>query len=501
MVKYGKRIIILIDDIDRLDKESMCLIFKLIRLNADFINTIYILSFDRKVVENALEGEQGISGRKYLEKFIQVPFDLPLPDHKIIAEILSEKIEKIFPPSAKKEFESYRGGVIRRKFYMFFRTLRDVKRYSNSILLTLPSINDEINYLDFAALETIRIFCPDVYIELAKNKEVLLGNKPTFSLDLNREQIEKRKADINSLIKSKCEDKYQSIIVLDLIHELFPHAGEADYYGHDQCYRIDKRICSSNRFDKYFLLDVPEGEISQLEIDKALKIIDDKGLFTRLLKEYNEHDILMQFLDRMKDYINEISHENTKNIIEAFFDVGDELSIMDNGRININIKIKMGFLIRYLIERIEDPIIRSRILMNCIENAKGIYILLYVVFRINEKNDNKRIISKEELQTIKNLVVKRIKEYTSEENFIKKPHLNLILFRWRDFGNANEPREFVSKLIKDDQGVIKLLAEFLTESYDGCAIHYSLEPHNLEELSEFVDLPIIYSKLRHYLEI
>ena len=193
MAKYGKRVIILIDDIDRLDKESMSLVFKLIRLNADFINTIYILSFDRKVVENALEGEQGVSGREYLEKFIQVPFDLPLPDHKKIAEILSEKLEKIFPPSAKEEFESYRGYVICRKFYMFFRTLRDVKRYSNGILLTLPSINDEIDYLDFAALEAIRIFCPDVYNELAKNKEILLGNKPQFSLDLNRDQIEKKK--------------------------------------------------------------------------------------------------------------------------------------------------------------------------------------------------------------------------------------------------------------------------------------------------------------------
>jgi predicted KAP-like P-loop ATPase len=60
----------------------MRLIFRLIRLNADFINTRYILSFDRKVVEKALDGEQGTSGREYLEKFIQVPFDLPLPNQK-----------------------------------------------------------------------------------------------------------------------------------------------------------------------------------------------------------------------------------------------------------------------------------------------------------------------------------------------------------------------------------------------------------------------------------
>jgi hypothetical protein len=168
---------------------------------------------------------------------------------------------------------------------------------------------------------------------------------------------------------------------------------------------------------------------------------------------------------------------------------------MDNGRINRSIKSKMGFLILDLIERIEDPIIRSGILINCIENAKGIYILLYVVFYLNKEIANKKIISQEELQTIKDLAVKKIKEYASKDDFIKRTHINSILFRWRDFGNANEPKEFVSNLIKDDQGVIKLLTEFLTESYDGYAIHYSLEPHNLEELSEFVDLPIIYSKL------
>ena len=67
--------IIFVDDIDRLDIDSMLSMFRLIRLNADFINTIYILSFDRQVAIELLESEQKKFGRKYLEKIIQVPFD------------------------------------------------------------------------------------------------------------------------------------------------------------------------------------------------------------------------------------------------------------------------------------------------------------------------------------------------------------------------------------------------------------------------------------------
>jgi predicted KAP-like P-loop ATPase len=195
--------------------------------------------------------------------------------------------------------------------------------------LTLPQVNEEINYLDFASLEAIRIFCPDVYNELPNNKDTLLGNALFFSLNLNKEDIEKRKKRIEEIVKLEGKNRQQKILT-SIISELFPHAGEADYHGYNQNYRKYKRICSSIRFDRYFLLDVPTGEISQIEIDNALKILSNKDDFICLLKEYKDKNILDQFLERMKDYINEISHENIKNIIEVFFDVGDVFSPVQN---------------------------------------------------------------------------------------------------------------------------------------------------------------------------
>jgi predicted KAP-like P-loop ATPase len=59
------KILIVIDDIDRLNKDEICQIFQLVKSVADFPNTIYILSFSPDVVTTSLAGIQGIEGRKY----------------------------------------------------------------------------------------------------------------------------------------------------------------------------------------------------------------------------------------------------------------------------------------------------------------------------------------------------------------------------------------------------------------------------------------------------
>jgi predicted KAP-like P-loop ATPase len=67
------------DDIDRLDKEEIQAIFRLVKLTADFPNTVYILSCDIERVAEALAERYGSkdAGKSFLEKIIQL--SLPLP--------------------------------------------------------------------------------------------------------------------------------------------------------------------------------------------------------------------------------------------------------------------------------------------------------------------------------------------------------------------------------------------------------------------------------------
>ena len=81
MIEEETRVVILVDDIDRLDKDEIFAVFRLVKLTADLKNTAYILSFDDEMVAAVLQERYGgsaiNSGRAFLEKIIQVPLQLP----------------------------------------------------------------------------------------------------------------------------------------------------------------------------------------------------------------------------------------------------------------------------------------------------------------------------------------------------------------------------------------------------------------------------------------
>ena len=83
--KLPRRLVIVIDDIDRLDGEETRLIFKLVKLVADFPNTIFLLAYDREKVgkrmdEWSIRDGDSIEGQEYLKKIVQQPFPLPKPE-------------------------------------------------------------------------------------------------------------------------------------------------------------------------------------------------------------------------------------------------------------------------------------------------------------------------------------------------------------------------------------------------------------------------------------
>ena len=129
-----KPIVVVLDDIDRLNTAEIRDIFRLVRLTANFPNLVYVLAFDRKRVEDALR-EEGIPGRAYLEKILQLGFDLPaVPEHVLnqqVFDAINSALDSI--PNAGN-FDSRAWPDI---FVEIIRPLignmRDVRRYAAAI--------------------------------------------------------------------------------------------------------------------------------------------------------------------------------------------------------------------------------------------------------------------------------------------------------------------------------------------------------------------------------
>ena len=76
LAKLPKKVVILIDDTDRLEGNEVFEILRLIRNTADFKNVIYIATYDKEYVTDVLKGNKIKEPSAYLEKIFQTEVHL-----------------------------------------------------------------------------------------------------------------------------------------------------------------------------------------------------------------------------------------------------------------------------------------------------------------------------------------------------------------------------------------------------------------------------------------
>lgn len=174
--KVDKPIVVILDDIDRLSDQEIRDVFRLVRLTANFPNLIYVLVFDRKRVESAL-ADQGFPGRAYLEKILQVSFDLPIvPDSELNQQIFKALDVAIQGVGIDVSLDQELWPDV---FFEIVRplisNLRDVKRYAAAASVTIRDLGGKIELSDVLALEAIRLFLPDVFSLIPSAVDSLTG--------------------------------------------------------------------------------------------------------------------------------------------------------------------------------------------------------------------------------------------------------------------------------------------------------------------------------------
>ncbi|EDO1368794.1 hypothetical protein GZ243_002999, partial [Listeria monocytogenes] len=89
----GKKVIYIIDNLDRIESENVLLILNLIMNVLDIKNIIFILSFDRNQMTSIMN-ENGITN-EYLKKIIQMNVVVPMIDKEIMEDILQVSTKNI----------------------------------------------------------------------------------------------------------------------------------------------------------------------------------------------------------------------------------------------------------------------------------------------------------------------------------------------------------------------------------------------------------------------
>jgi predicted KAP-like P-loop ATPase len=182
------RILIVVDDLDRLTPEEIRIMFQLVKANCTFPNILFLLLFQKDIVEESLgtsHSENPNFGRNFLEKIVQCPLNVPtLPGRqlqgffrKTLDEIITshQLSADIVPPNDL--------NVAVPLLSPYFRTLRQVNRFAQSYSFYLGLFVEEggtvINPIDLLLLEGLRFVEPEVHALLPKCTAWLMSGANT----------------------------------------------------------------------------------------------------------------------------------------------------------------------------------------------------------------------------------------------------------------------------------------------------------------------------------
>ena len=519
------KIVVLIDDIDRLSGEEIRELFAIIKAIADFPNTIYILAFDKEIVARSLEKVQEGKGEEYLEKIIQVPIELPLINKISIRNMLIEELNTILIGTPEELFDkTYWGNVFWDGIDFFINNVRDIKRLTNAIRITYPSVKGEVNPIDFIAIETIRIFCPEVYYVIKNNPDKFCGHTFDFydtSL-ASRDELELLKQFHQNWISNLNYSEEKTKNVINLLKRLFPKFESAlgnTRYSSDweSEWRKKCRICSKEIFPRFFLFSIPSDDLSKHEIENILNSANNMEIFVNYLKKLTTQirsdgtTKLSVFLDRMEDYIPEISQDNISVIIEVFFKIGDELIIPEDenkGLLNFGNDLRITRIIWQLLQRYNDKNSKFNVLKTAFENGQAIsimvkmIILLYELYQKTSNSEEKRILDKEHLDVLQEITLEKIKNAATDNSLLYTPLFPLVLNNWKENGNTDELNNWINQIVNSDEKLPTFLANFLQKKHSWTfsdrvtKINWTL---NLNWLKSFIDLDLVEEKCKKLL--
>jgi len=203
LAESGTNVVVLIDEIDRLDDRDITVCAQLVRAVADFQRFSYLLAYDADRVAPALGDGDLERGRAYLEKVVQlaVPLQSVLP--RQIRRIVDARFrELVDEPDEHRQRVSQLLGIL---VPSILGTMRDAKRALAGFEVLHRLLRFEVDEVDLLGWAAIQAKYPGVEQVLRRRQEQIIGpgNRLFGEALLDRMLTGYRPASVDVVLKSE----------------------------------------------------------------------------------------------------------------------------------------------------------------------------------------------------------------------------------------------------------------------------------------------------------
>ena len=229
LAELNRRIVVIIDDVDRLDPTEALEILRLVRSVGDFPNVIYLLCFDQDVLALGVEKAAKVkNGRAFLEKIIQASVRVPVPEEFRLRNWLDEELGAFANP--KNEEEAGRlADTIMSDGDLWLKTPRAVVKLLDELRFYWPAISREDGDLaDLVWLLMIKSGCPELYDWVEKYCSIMSVISLGIGRASGREMSEFQKKFVEIAEKHGLEDIHYRASFADHLLGIEPNYGKGE---------------------------------------------------------------------------------------------------------------------------------------------------------------------------------------------------------------------------------------------------------------------------------
>ena len=270
LAKLEHPILVVLDDLDRLDPDELLLTFKLVRLLGRLPNVYYLVAYDEEtlldiLMRTDLVGEAPGRAQQYLEKMVQIRLDVPplLIDQQLdlinagVDDLCETHGIELHGDATARLQQAWSSCLVH-----YLDQPRAVKRLLTQIDAFWGEVAEEVDFVDYLLVTFLRTFEKASFDLVVERRAELLGE--TLDYELRNESHGRRWERWQALIEDRRPRNPQAVGAL--LSEMFLVLRSArENMTYDDGYKEDIRrrrgIGSAEYFDRYVQLGVPAGDL------------------------------------------------------------------------------------------------------------------------------------------------------------------------------------------------------------------------------------------------
>ena len=514
-------ILVIIDDIDRLRPAEIRTVMQLVKAIGNFRGITYLLAYDRLPVEKALSEENVHDGGEYLEKIVQVNYQVPRPGQVSLRRLLIQNIELLIKEQNLELGDAERQNwqhAVDECLRQAVRHPRDIVRLINRVSLLAPALQGNVDFGDFLVFEMLSIRFPDIQniISQAPQKFVKTINftsedRTSTHYEGFRSPYRKEGNDNKSTFTEHPKDphgllkplnKKEGPVAEALLEFLFPGiTREPNFLSNSDPDDSGIRLRTGTPLLMLLGAGTVDGLPAPEDVQAILKKPKEREAIGKAILDDNYWGAWIPLL---RDKIQELPPDTEDRFIDWVVDLTlktyTDLNYAD-GQMEPLVN-DAGKLILDTIRNTSDAEKRKPLYLQITKNNQLLALSEYIVFRAvaehgKWKKDQKDLEKPKGKRTIEDwaIVEKGKKQWLKQvqtvfsdyEKAIVQPGLLSIMYRWGQLGENGfaEVGEFIAGLIENrsEKGISFLIEHYrLNKSRQTPSIFYSLP--NIQELLE-----------------